>query len=138
MSTTIRRALVPITSVVVFGWLVAGCSGAASEGSAVGTSGEGSPAIGVQISSGFVTVENNTGKPIVETTISIRMGSLQYPYVPGVPRLAPGEKRNLSIGDFRSRDGSQLYVNLRRPNEILVTATDVDGKTYEGSVPWRQ
>lgn len=137
MSNAIRRALFRLTVVLLFGWFVSGCSGAASEGGAVGTSGEGSPLIGVGISSGFVTLENNTGKPIVETKISIRQGSLQYPYAPGVPRLAPGEKRNLSIGDFKSRDGSQLYVNLRRPNEIIVAATDVDGKTYEGSVPWR-
>jgi hypothetical protein len=137
MSNAIRRALIPLTVVLLFGWFVSGCSGAASEGGAVGTSGEGSPLIGVQTSSGFVTIENNTGKPIVDTKISIRMGTLQYPYMPGVPRLAPGEKRNLSIGDFRSRDGGQLYINLRRPNEVLVTATDVDGKTYEGRVPWQ-
>lgn len=137
MRNTIRRALAHTTSILVFGFLAAGCSGAASEGGAVGTSGEGSPLIGVQIASGFVTVENNTGKPIVDTKVSIRVGSLQYPYGLGVPRLAPGEKRNLSIGDFKSRDGSQLYLNLRRPNEILVTATDVDGKIYEGGVPWR-
>jgi hypothetical protein len=137
MSPTIRRALVPITCVLVFGWLVSACSSSASNGGAVGTSGQGSPLIGVQTSSGFVTLENNTGKPIVNATVSVRVGSQQYAYAPGIPRLSPGEKRNLSIGDFRARDGSRVYVNVRRPNEVLVAATDADGKTYEGSVPWK-
>ena len=138
MSYTIRRALVRFTVVLVIGWFVSGCSGAASEGG-VGTSGEdGSPAVGVQSSAASVTVENRTQKPLVDVDVAIRAGSLRYAYALSVPRLAPGETRDLSIGDFKLPDGSRLYLNVRRPNEILVTAVDIDGEKFEGSVPWRQ
>ncbi len=134
MSYGIRRSLVAITVVLVVGWLVSGCSGAPSDsGSAVGTSGQ---AIGVQITSGFITIENRTEHPLVDARIAIRAGSLFY--TSQLPRLAPGDKRDLSLGDFRAPDASPINVNLRRPNEIVVTASDVDGKKYEVKVPWKQ
>ena len=138
MSDKVRRALVPITVVLVVGWFVSGCSGASSEGGAAGTSGEdGSSAVGVEISSGYVTVENRSQKPLVDTKIAIRSGSLRYAPKFQLPRLAPGEKRQVSLGDFQLPDGSKLYVNVRRPNEIFITAVDVDGKKYEQNLPWR-
>ena len=130
MSYRIRRALVPIAVVLVVGWIVSGCSGASSSGQA------GSAAIGVQITSGFITVENRTERPLVGANITIRAGTLQY--TAQLPQLAPGDKRDLSLGNFRAPDASPINVNLRRPTEILVTASDVDGKKYELRMPWKQ
>lgn len=141
MAYTVRRALVLFPVVVVLGCIAPGCSGASSEGGgAVGTSGPvETAAIAVQITSPFLTVEveNRTGRPLVDMRVTLKAGVLMY--VAAVPRLETSEKRVLSPSEFRgSRDGAVFNPSVVRPREILVAASDLDGKMYEVTVPWKQ
>jgi len=127
MSYAVRRALVFIAVVLVPSWIVPGCSGATSEESAV---------IGIQITPGFITVENRAGRPLVNMGVTIRVPPVQY--IANVGRMEAGDMRVLSLGDFKSRDAGRVNPNLRRPREVVVTASDPDGKKYEATVPWKQ
>jgi hypothetical protein len=140
MAHTVRRALVLFAVVVVLGCIPPGCSGASSEGGAVGSSGQvETAAIAVQITSPFLTVEveNRTGRPLVDMRVTLKAGVLMY--AAAVPRLETSEKRVLSPSEFRgSRDGAVFNPSVVRPKEILIAASDLDGKKYEVTAPWKQ
>lgn len=127
MSYVVRRALVFIIVVLVPAWIVPGCSATTSEEPTV---------IGIQITPGFITIENRTGRPLVGMDITIRVPPVQY--IARVPRMEPSDMRVLSLGDFKSRDAGTINPNIRRPREVVVTASDPDGKKYEVTVPWKQ
>ena len=54
-----------------------------------------------------------------------------------VSRLATGGKRVLSLGEFATPRGARVNLNVVRPREVVVTASDIDGKKYEASLPWK-
>ena len=128
MSHPVRRALVPITVVLVLGWIVSGCSGKSSEDSGA--------TIGVQILSGLITLENRAGHPLLDMNVAIKAGPLVYTAM--IRRMEAGDKRDLSLSDFVGRDAGRINLNLVRPQEVVVTASDLDGKKYEVTRPWKQ
>lgn len=130
MSFAVRRALVPSIVVLVFGCIVSGCSGSSSNDSGVAAE------IGVQIGSGFITIENRAGQTLVDVKVALKAGTLRYDAV--VPQLAASDKRDLSLGDFRSSDGGRFNPNVVHPREVTVTASGVDGKKYDVTRPWKQ
>ena len=141
MAYTVRRALVLFPVVLVLDCIALGCSGSSSEGGgAVSTSGQIEPsAIAVQITSPFLTVEveNRAGRPLIDMRVSLKAGALMYAAT--VPRLETSEKRVLSPSEFRgTRDGAVFNPSVVRPREILIVASDLDGKKYEVTVPWKQ
>ena len=141
MSYAIRRTLVPVTLVVVFAWIVSGCSGTSSQTvGAVGTSGQsGSAAIGLDMSPGgfTITVENRSGHPLVDMEVAINPVARLAPYTARIPRLETDGKRDFLLGEFREH-GAPINLNLVRPKEVVVTASDLDGKKYEVRVPWKR
>jgi hypothetical protein len=133
-----RHPLITAVALVV-GCLAVACSatpkGQSAEG-AVGSTGNSPAVIAVQTSSLFVTVENHGDQPLVVVKIALKPPS-GVVFSTSIWRLEPGAKRNMSLSDFRSNDGTGFSLRLQRPKQVLVTATDLMGKKYEVTVPWK-
>ena len=133
-----RRPLITVVALVA-GWLATACSGTTSgqrESGSVGSSGTSSAAIAIQTTPSFVTIENRAGLPLVDVRIALKSVS-GMSFSTSISRLETGAKRDLSLGDLRSNDGTSYSPRLQRPKEILVTATDLVGKKYDLTVPWK-
>jgi hypothetical protein len=138
MSHNWRRALFTLVALAV-GWLAMGCSDARTgqrEG-ATGTTGQVPAAIAVETSSLFVTVENRANAPLLDVTVALKPASGTL-FSTSISRLEGGEKRDLSLSDFRSPDGTTFNLRMMRPRQVLVTASDLVGKKYDMTVPWKQ
>jgi hypothetical protein len=133
-----RHPLITAVALVV-GCLAVACSatpkGQSAEG-AVGSTGNSPAVIAVQTSSLFVTVENHGDQPLVDVKIALKPPS-GVVFSTSIWRLEPGAKRDMSLSDFRSNDGTGFSLRLQRPKQVLVTATDLMGKKYEVTVPWK-
>jgi hypothetical protein len=137
MTWVSRRVLVPLAPLVgavALGSILAACSGGSA--SAVGTSGQSDAFVAVDTSSPpTITVENRTAQPLVDVTLSIKSGMLTF--TDRVTRLEAHEKRPIRHGDFRSRDGTSFNLRVARPREIAVSARNLEGKTFDTTVPWQ-
>jgi hypothetical protein len=118
--------------VLVATGMVCGACGSTGTG---GSSGTGD--IGVQTSQMFITVENRAGLPLTDIKIEVVPYGGQASFTTSVYRLEGGEKRDLSLGQFGSRDGTPLNLRVVKPRIVRVTATDVSGKPHQVEVPWR-
>ena len=133
-----RRPLVTAVALVA-GWLAMACSDAPkvqTEAGAVGSAGDSTTAIGVETSSLFVTVENRAGQPLLDVKVALKPASGTL-FTAFLSRLETGAKRDMSLADFRSNDQTTFSLRLQRPKQVIVTATDLVGKKYEVTVPWK-
>ena len=142
MSYAIRRALVPITIVFALVSITSACSPGSQQGEA-GTTGQADSAIGLDMTSGggTITVENRVGHQLVKVEVAIIVNqsappALRGPYIAKVPRMETGGTRVFSLGEFEAH-GARVNLNVVRPREVAVTATDFDGKKYEVRLPWK-
>jgi hypothetical protein len=139
MSLRRRRALFTVVSLST-AWLALGCSESLStqgERGAVGTSAQAQAPITVQTSSLFVTIENRANQPLLNVKVALKPPSGTL-FSTVISRLETNEKRDISISDFRSPDGTWFNLRLMRPRQVLVTANDLVDKKYEVTVPWQQ
>ena len=129
--------LASVVVLVVAGSLAAGCSNTVtSEAGAVATAGNGPAAIGIETSSVYVTVVNNAGAPIEDVRVAIQPVGNPMQFTSLVRRLENGEKRDISLSDFRGNDGTTFTPRIYRPRQVTVTATDIVGKKHERTVAW--
>ena len=139
MATAFQRLVAFGAAVLVSGFLVASCSSARSgESGTAGTSGEGTPFVGLMISSIFMTVENRAGGPLLDIRLAIKPIGGATEFTKLITRMEAGEKRNISLGEFGGRDGTQFSPRFVRPKEVSVTAVDLTSKKYAMTVPWTQ
>jgi hypothetical protein len=126
-----RLPLVVALSLLGVGLSLPGCSeqGSASQGANV--------PIKVDISSMFVTVKNEAGLPLTDITVSIVPPTRTTVYTKFVNRLENSEGRDLMLGEFSGRDGTQFSLRVVKPKSVEVKGTGADGKTYEVSIPWK-
>lgn len=123
--------LVKVTTVLALAAaLVSACSGGGSERVSAD-----SPIV-VEVSQNLVTFQNRTGLPLADVTISI------VPYGPGeftrrLSRIENTAKREVSVSEFRGRDGTPLNLRVTRPKSVKVHAEDQTGKAYDVEVPWK-
>ncbi len=139
MNEAIRRTLVPVTFAFALALTVAACSDPSTATGAVGTSGQlGAAAIGLDMSPGgfSITVENKSGHPLVDMQVAINPARGSAPYVANVTRLETGSKRDFSITEF-TEHGARINISVVRPKEVVVTASDFEGKKYEVKMPWK-
>ena len=47
-----------------------------------------------------------------------------------------GEKREISLGQFRSVDGTTCSSRVHKARQVRVTATDIVGKKHDVAIPW--
>ena len=137
MTLSLRRSLTATASLIAAGWLLSACSTATTpEAGALGTSGLEPAAIALETSSQFVTITNNAGKPLEDVHITIQPVSTAQPFLTILRRMENGEKRDISIGQFRSNDGTTFNPRVLKAKQITVTATDIVGKKHELTRPW--
>jgi hypothetical protein len=135
VSRRVVTPLVPLVGAVALGSILAACS-SGSATSAVATSGQTDVFIVVDTSSPpVITVENRTAQPLVDVTLSIKSGMLTF--TDRVTRLEAHEKRPIRHGDFTSRDGTSFSLRLARPREIVISARNLEGNTFDTTVPWQ-
>ena len=83
----------------------------------------------------MITVENRTAQPLVDVNLSIKSGMLTF--TDRVSRLEANEKRSIRHGDFTSRDGTSFSLRIARPREVAVSGKNLEGKTFEATLPWQ-
>ena len=132
---SIRRPQGLLMWVVMAG--VAVSTGAcAGQGSATGTP-ENSP-VRLEMSSMFISIENQAGLPLRDMRVSIVPYGIAGAFTTFFPRLDNTEKRNIMLGDFRGQDGTPFSLRAVRPKAVRIEASDIAGKKYEVEYPWSQ
>jgi hypothetical protein len=91
--------------------------------------------IGIETSQMFVTIENRAGAPLLDLTTTIQTPAAPYTYL--ITRIEAGQKRDVPVSSFSSRDGTSLNLRLVRPRSVHVTAKDLTDKRYESQVGWK-
>jgi hypothetical protein len=91
--------------------------------------------IGIETNLGYVTVENRAGTPLLDVKIAIQTPAAPYSYL--ITRLESGQKREVAVGSFTSRDGAFLNLRLMKPRTVRVNARDLTEKAYEAQVSWK-
>jgi hypothetical protein len=91
--------------------------------------------IGIETGQLFVTVENRAGGPLLDLRITVQTPSAPYTYM--ITRLEAGQKRDVPVSSFSSRDGTGLNLRLVRPRSVRAAAKDLVGKTYDAQAPWK-
>jgi len=84
----------------------------------------------------FVTIENKAGGALLDINVAIQPAGFP-PFTRLISRMEGSEKRDLSLSDFTSRDGTTFNLHLARPKTVRVTARDLTNKNYEVEVPWK-
>jgi hypothetical protein len=91
--------------------------------------------IGIETGQLFVTIENRSGGPLVDLTLTAQTPSAPYSYM--ISRIEAGQKRDVAVSSFSSRDGTGLNLRLIRPRSVKATAKDLTNKPYEAQVTWK-
>jgi hypothetical protein len=133
-----RRPLVTLVALAI-GVLPTACSDALTrrgETGAIGSSGASPAAIGVEMSASYLTIENRAGLPLLNLTVIVKSTS-GVSFSKSIPRLEASAKRDLSLAEFRGNDGTTYSPQFHRAREVIVTATDLVGKKYDVTVPWK-
>ena len=91
--------------------------------------------IGIETNLAYVTIENRAGTPLLDLAIAIQTPAAPYTY--SINRLETGQKREVSIASFTSRDGAFLNLRLMKPRTVRVKAKDLTDKAYEAQVSWK-
>jgi hypothetical protein len=138
MTLLLRRSLLATAALFAASWLSACSDAAVADADTTGSSSAESAAIGLETSNLFLAVSNNAGKPLVNVRLAIQPVGNAPPFTATVRRMENGEKREISLGDFRGNDGTNFSPRMFRARQVTATATDVVGKTYERTVPWKR
>ena len=124
-------------SLIAASWLLSACTVTTNpENGALGTSGAEPSMIALETSSQSITVTNNAGKPIEDVRVAIHPMGSAPPYTSILRRLENGEKRELSLAQFRSNDGTTFNSRFAKARQVTVTATDIVGKKHELTKAW--
>ena len=124
-------------SLIAASWLLSACTVTTNpENGALGTSGAEPSVIALETSSQSITVTNNAGKPIEDVRVAIHPMGSAPPYTSILRRLENGEKRELSLAQFRSNDGTTFNSRFAKARQVTVTATDIVGKKHELTKAW--
>ena len=110
-------------------------SAAACEGDKESLEAAANAPIGIETSQLFVTVENKSGGPLMDLRIAVQTPGAPYTYL--VTRLEHGQKKEVPLNAFSSRDGTSLSLRMVRPRSVRVEGTDMMNKKHEAQVPWK-
>jgi hypothetical protein len=124
-----RAVLVGVVALVLLGG--AGCGGAVRTGAAVL---EGP--LEVQLSQLYITVANKSSSALTDVRVTIVPSGRMVEFMATYNRLEPGQRRNFSYNDLKSKDGTQFNMRLYRPRAVRVTAMDNQKTPYEIVLPW--
>jgi hypothetical protein len=137
MTLSLTRAVTATAGLIAAGCLLSACSSASTpEPGALATAGTELSAIAVETSNQSVTVTNNAGKPIEDVRIAIQPIGNAPPFISTLRRMENAEKREISLAQFRSNDGTTFSPRLVKARQVSVTATDIVGKKHELTKAW--
>ena len=137
MNVSLSRVVTAVTGLIAASWLLSACSTAStSENLALGTSGAEPSVIALETSNQSVVVINNAGKPIEDVRVVIQPVGTAPPFTSTIRRMENGEKREISLAQFRSNDGTTFSPRFVTPRQVTVTATDIVGKKHELTRAW--
>src|SRR5437867_3339132 len=102
-----RRPLVVFAAValLVVSTACSSATGSQREAATVGSSGATAAAIGVDTTPSFITIENRAGLPLVDVNVAVQATN-GLSFSTSVPRLESGVKRDVSLANLRSPDGT--------------------------------
>src|SRR4051812_4333002 len=106
-----KCAVAALLSVAV---VLTGCSNAAVS-KAVGTGGDAVTPIAVTASDAGVTVENRTGRPLLDVRMTIDGGAPALSFIRVVPTIDTGAKSDSQPSDFHTDEGTLLDPGSVRP-----------------------
>ena len=92
--------------------------------------------IALETSNQSITVTNNAGKPIEDVRVAIQPVGTAPPFTSMVKRMENGEKREISLSQFRANDGTAFSARFAKARQVTVTATDIVGKKHELTRAW--
>jgi len=121
-----------LASVLAFG-VVASLVGACSRDNEAAQAAD--APIGIETSQLFVTIQNRAGIALLDAKITVQTPGAPYTYI--FSRLESGEKKEVPLSSFSSRDGTSLSLRMVRPRAVQVTATDMVKKQYDVKAPWK-
>jgi hypothetical protein len=128
---------VGVAGLVVASWLLSACSTiSTSESGALGTAGVQSSPIAIETSTQSVIVTNNAGQAIEDVRIAIQPISTAPPFTSTLRRLENGEKREISLAQFRANDGTTFNPRFVKAKQVTVSAVDFVGKKHEVTTAW--
>jgi len=137
MTLSLRRSVTATAGLIAAGWLLSACSNASTqEPGATGTGGSQDSEIAVEASNQSVVVTNNAGKPIEDVRIAIQPFCNAPAFTTTLRRMENAERREISLAQFRSNDGTTFSPRLTRARQLTVTATDIVGKKHELTRAW--
>jgi len=138
MTLSLRRSVTATTALIAASWLISACSSTGTtEAGALGTSGAEPTTIAIDTSNQFVVaVTNNAGQPLQDVRIAIQPVGTAPPFTATIRRLENSERRELSLTEFRSNDGTTFSPRVYRARQVTVTGTDLVGKKHELTKPW--
>jgi hypothetical protein len=137
MATALRRIVVgTVVLITALGGSACARSGS-GEAAAVGTSGEGTAFMTVELSSIAMEIENRAAQPLLDIRLAIKPvgGATEFTLL--VNRLEAGEKRILSLGDFRGRDGTPFSLRVVRPKQVDISAVSLTNQKFAMTLPWK-
>jgi hypothetical protein len=135
VSRRVPARIIPLVAAVALGSILSACSSGSANG-AVGTSGQINTFVTVDTSSlPLIVVQNRTPQPLVDVNITIKSGILSF--TDRISRLEVNERRQIRQGDFTSRDGTSFNLRVARPREIAATGKNLEGKTFDATLPWQ-
>ena len=127
-----RRILAYVAAVTALGILVSSETACARNRETVQAA---DALIGIDTSQMFVTVENRTGAPLLDMTIAIQTAGAQFTHL--LTRLEAGQKQDIPVSSFSSRDGTTFNLRFSRPRAVHASALDLTGKKFEAQVSWK-
>ena len=138
MTLSFRRLVTATAGLIAASWLLSACSNTtSSEAGALATTGIEPAAIALDTSNSYVTITNNAGRPIEDVRLAIQPIGTSPPFTSTLRRMENGEKREISLAQFRSNDGTTFNPRVLRARQVTATATDIVGKKIELTKPWR-
>jgi hypothetical protein len=140
MCQLLRRSLVfaGAATFALGGILSSACSNTVKpEVGSIATAGNNPATISIETSNMFVTVVNNAGAPIQDVQVAIEPVGSVLKFTSSVTRMENGEKRDLSLSQFRGRDGTTFSPRIYKPRQVTVVAKDIVGKTHQRTVAWQ-
>ena len=137
MTLSLRRSVTATAGLIAAGWLLSACSNASTqEPGATGTGGSQDSEIAVEASNQSVVITNNAGKPIEDVRIAIQPFGNAPAFTTTLRRMENAERREISLTQFRSNDGTTFSPRLTKARQLTVTATDIVGKKHELTRAW--
>jgi hypothetical protein len=82
-----------------------------------------------------ITIENRTGRPLLNIRLEVGGGDGGTLFVCSLPTLDTGAKRDIPFTDFHAEDGTLLEAGSAAGKKIKTTARDTLGNSYDVATP---